>query len=240
MEKINSSIPGTVLSTHNGNLLTSSGIMSLDPLLGGGLPVGTVVLVEEDFRGLYSKILLKYFLAEGLLKELPAVIESDPEPDIKQEGQAITDKMKIAFRYQNLPTSTAAPRSKHIGHHFDLSRNISFSNVDKSDIDFWTGEKLSTGYSSFINPAYSDLLKTIRNKIKKGKFFLKDNPEKKSILRIGIHSLGSAMWLPSRSSISCLNENCQDLYMFLFYLRALVRSAHAVAFVTIPAYLYEE
>ncbi|ENN74392.1 hypothetical protein YQE_09010, partial [Dendroctonus ponderosae] len=163
MEKINSSIPGTVLSTHNGNLLTSSGIMSLDPLLGGGLPVGTVVLVEEDFRGLYSKILLKYFLAEGLvskhstliasqdvnpakiLKELPAVIESDPEPDIKQEGQAITDKMKIAFRYQNLPTSTAAPRSKHIGHHFDLSRNISFSNVDKSDIDFWTGEKLSTG-----------------------------------------------------------------------------------------------
>ncbi|ERL88663.1 hypothetical protein D910_06047, partial [Dendroctonus ponderosae] len=129
----------------------------------GGLPVGTVVLVEEDFRGLYSKILLKYFLAEGLvskhstliasqdvnpakiLKELPAVIESDPEPDIKQEGQAITDKMKIAFRYQNLPTSTAAPRSKHIGHHFDLSRNISFSNVDKSDIDFWTGEKLSTG-----------------------------------------------------------------------------------------------
>ncbi|KAH1021570.1 hypothetical protein HUJ04_011067 [Dendroctonus ponderosae] len=168
MEKINSSIPGTVLSTHNGNLLTSSGIMSLDPLLGGGLPVGTVVLVEEDFRGLYSKILLKYFLAEGLvskhstliasqdLKELPAVIESDPEPDIKQEGQAITDKMKIAFRYQNLPTSTAAPRSKHIGHHFDLSRNISFSNVDKSDIDFWTGEKLSTG-KVLIVTAYSVL-----------------------------------------------------------------------------------
>lgn len=48
------------------------------------------------------------------------------------------------------------------------------------------------------------------------------------------------MWLPFRSSIGCLNENCQDLYMFLFYLRALIRSAHAVAFVTIPAYLYEE
>lgn len=47
-----------------------------------------------------------------------------------------------------------------------------------------------SGGHSFINPAYSDLLKSIKDKIKVEKLFLKDNPEKKTILRIGIHSLG--------------------------------------------------
>lgn len=52
--------------------------------------------------------------------------------------------------------------------------------------------------------------------------------------------LGSAIWLPTSKSIHSLNGNSQDLQMFLFCLRALVRSAHAVAFVTIPSYLYKE
>lgn len=47
-----------------------------------------------------------------------------------------------------------------------------------------------TGFNYFSNPAYNDLLKSIKEKIKEGNFFLKDNPEKKTILRIGIHSLG--------------------------------------------------
>ncbi|XP_066150945.1 elongator complex protein 4 isoform X1 [Euwallacea fornicatus] len=257
--KKSNAIPGTVFSTQNGHLLISSGVISLDTLLAGGLPVGTVVLVEEDFRGLHSKVLLKYFLAEGLaskhsiliasqdvnpssiLRELPAVIESDPEPEGPPRVQAVTDKMKIAFRYQNLSTSSVnSSGTKHIGHHFDLSRNISFNDIQNSDIYYWTGQRIENGFNSFTNPAYNDLLKSIKNKIKEGKFFLKDNPEKKTILRIGIHSLGSPMWLPTKKSVHSVNGNSQDLHMFLFCLRALVRSAHAVAFVTIPSYLYDE
>ncbi|KAL1506821.1 hypothetical protein ABEB36_006111 [Hypothenemus hampei] len=279
MEKRNNNLlPGTILSTHNGRLLISSGVTSLDSLLGtyitislqfpfklgtyiisgGGIPVGSVVLVEEDFRGLHSKVLLKYFLAEGLIskhsvliasqdvnpyiivKELPAVIETDPEPDNINKGPTVSDKMKIAFRYQNLLSNDDLSKTRNIAHHFDLSKNISLGDIENLDINYWTGQRIETGLNTFINPAYNDLLKSIKNKIKDGKFFLKDNPEKKTVLRIGIHSLGSPMWLPCKKSTYSIKDNSQDLHKFLFCLRTLIRSAHAVAFVTIPSYLYDE
>nr|XP_023030181.1 elongator complex protein 4 [Leptinotarsa decemlineata] len=173
-------IQGASFSTQNGHLLVSSGIQSLDTLLGGGIPVGTVVLIEEDFHGSYSKIILKYFLAEGIV-------------------------------------------SKH-------STLIASQDVNPSNI-------VST--KTYSNPAYNDLLKSIKNKIKEGKFFLKDSPEKRSILRIGVHSLGSPMWLPHRKSLHSI-ESTRDLDMFIFCLRALVRSAYSVAVITIPTHLYHE
>lgn len=96
-----------------------------------------------------------------------------------------------------------------------------------------------TGSNSFTNPAYNELLKSIKDKIKDGKFFLKDNPSKKTILRIGIHSLGSPMWLPHRKALHSIDSS-RDLDMFIFCLRALVRSAYAVAVITIPTHLYHE
>ncbi|XP_050298855.1 elongator complex protein 4 [Anthonomus grandis grandis] len=251
-------IPGTVLSTSNGQLMVSSGVASLDHLL-GGLPVGTVALVEEDLRGLHSKVILKYFLAEGLVskhslfvasqdvnptyivRNLPAVIESDPEKNDEVAQQINScDKLKIAFRYQNVSKSPESQKMSHFGHHFDLSKSISLSDIENSDIFYWTGQRIEGGFNTFLNPAYNDLLKSIRNKIKDGHFFLKDNPEKKTILRIGIHSLGSPMWLSPKKSIYSLERHSQDLHMFIFCLRALVRSAHAVAMITIPSYLYDE
>ncbi|KAJ8911957.1 hypothetical protein NQ315_012768 [Exocentrus adspersus] len=168
MEKnIQKSIPGTTFSTQNGQLLTSSGVPSLDSLLGGGLPIGTVVLIEEDFHGLYSKILLKYFLAEGIVtshstfvasqdtnpssivKELPAVIDSDSEPETDvQKISGNSNKMKIAFRYQNLPTDDLSDNFKHIGHFYDLSKNMSICDIENSDICYWTGQRMENGISS--------------------------------------------------------------------------------------------
>lgn len=95
------------------------------------------------------------------------------------------------------------------------------------------------GTKTYSNPAYNELLKSIKNKIKEGKFFLKDNTDRRTILRIGIHSLGSPMWLPHRKSLHSI-ETTRDLDMFIFCLRALVRSAYAVAVVTIPTHLYHE
>ncbi|KAJ8911958.1 hypothetical protein NQ315_012769 [Exocentrus adspersus] len=69
--------------------------------------------------------------------------------------------------------------------------------------------------------------------------FLKDNPERRSLLRIGIHSLGSPMWLPHSKSVHSIDSS-RDLNLFIFCLRALVRSAYAVAVITIPTHLYHE
>uniref|UniRef100_A0A8B9SC37 Elongator complex protein 4 n=1 Tax=Apteryx owenii TaxID=8824 RepID=A0A8B9SC37_APTOW len=77
-------IAGTRPAVRHGQLLLSSGLPSLDSVLGGGLAVGTLLLIEEDKFGVYSNLLFKYFLAEGVVsghelfvasaKELPANI----------------------------------------------------------------------------------------------------------------------------------------------------------------------
>ncbi|CAH1997106.1 unnamed protein product [Acanthoscelides obtectus] len=260
-KNIHHHIPGSQFSTHNGQLVISSGIQTLDSLLGNGIPIGTVVLIEEDFHGCYSKVLLKYFLAEGIvsthstfiasqdvnpyhiIKELPAVIESDPEVgDSAVSKTSNNDKLQIAFRYQNLPSydSDYGPKeNKDFGHIYDLSKTIDVSDIENSDICCWTGLRIENGTKTYSNPAYNELLKSIKNKIKEGKFFLKDNPEKRSMLRIGIHSLGSPMWLPHRKSLQSI-DGTRDLDKFIFCLRALVRSAYAVAMVTVPTHLYHE
>uniref|UniRef100_UPI00398F4833 elongator complex protein 4 isoform X2 n=1 Tax=Pristiophorus japonicus TaxID=55135 RepID=UPI00398F4833 len=90
------SAPGTRPSLHGGQLLLlSTGVPSLDYLIGGGLAVGTLLLVEEDRYESYSRMLLKYFVAEGavcghslflasardhpeeILQELPAPLLDD-------------------------------------------------------------------------------------------------------------------------------------------------------------------
>ncbi|OCT81890.1 hypothetical protein XELAEV_18024397mg [Xenopus laevis] len=40
-------LPGTRPSVHNGQLLVSTGVPSLDHILGGGLAVGTLLLIGQ-------------------------------------------------------------------------------------------------------------------------------------------------------------------------------------------------
>uniref|UniRef100_UPI00358F8723 elongator complex protein 4 isoform X2 n=1 Tax=Myxine glutinosa TaxID=7769 RepID=UPI00358F8723 len=75
-------IPGTRPSLQNSQLLVSTGVPSLDYLLGGGLAVGTLLLIEEDAFGNYSRVLLKYFLAEGVVSHHGLFVASvDLHPD---------------------------------------------------------------------------------------------------------------------------------------------------------------
>nr|XP_046240766.1 elongator complex protein 4 isoform X2 [Scatophagus argus] len=144
------SIPGTRPSVQNGQLLVSTGVTSLDYLLGGGLAVGTVLLIEEDRYDSYSRMILKYFLAEGvvcqhelfvaaaqdnpddILQELPSPILDDvavhkpvEQPRLSCEPQDSLDAMKIAWRYQNLPkVQSALASSSRFGHYYDVSKTM--------------------------------------------------------------------------------------------------------------------
>ncbi|GAM29249.1 hypothetical protein SAMD00019534_124250, partial [Acytostelium subglobosum LB1] len=99
---------GCKLSIHNGNLLTSTGLHDLDEILGGGVPVGSILMIEEDVNSSYYMFLLKYFLAEGVaqshgafftslvgldafevLNKLPArCTQTEVEDDDEEEKQA--------------------------------------------------------------------------------------------------------------------------------------------------------
>uniref|UniRef100_A0A8D0B352 Elongator complex protein 4 n=1 Tax=Salvator merianae TaxID=96440 RepID=A0A8D0B352_SALMN len=72
-------VPGTRPSVRHGQLLLSSGLPSLDNVLGGGLAVGTLLLLEEDTYGIYSNLLFKHFLAEGVVCGHNLFIASDKE-----------------------------------------------------------------------------------------------------------------------------------------------------------------
>jgi elongator complex protein 4 len=72
---------GTRISVHNGQTLTSSGVASLDELMGGGIPLGRILLLKQDNFSGYSNLLLKYFIAQGIaLKHEISLVSLDNSP----------------------------------------------------------------------------------------------------------------------------------------------------------------
>jgi len=62
-------IRGTRTSPHTAQVITSSGNPYLDVVIGGGLPMSSICLIEEDRFMTHAKVLAKYFLAEGVLSK---------------------------------------------------------------------------------------------------------------------------------------------------------------------------
>uniref|UniRef100_A0A3P9K7F5 Elongator complex protein 4 n=2 Tax=Oryzias TaxID=8089 RepID=A0A3P9K7F5_ORYLA len=263
------SIPGTRPSVQNGQLLVSSGVTSLDYLLGGGLAVGTVLLIEEDRYDSFSRMIFKYFLAEGvvcrhelfvaaaqddpddILQELPAPILDDvaihrpgEQPRMSCEPQDTLDAMKIAWRYQNLPkVQSALASSSRFGHYYDVSKTMEPEIRQAAKWHrFYHPEHppLSSGTHSPKLESYSALLKSLRDVIQREGFDLTAPlPKSRNILRVGLHSLGSALW----GDDLCCHDNPKNVHAltsFLYGLRALLRTSLSVAVVTVPSHLIQD
>ncbi|KAM7085802.1 elongator complex protein 4 isoform 2-T2 [Molossus nigricans] len=262
------SIPGTRPSVRNGQLLVSTGLPALDQLLGGGLAVGTVLLIEEDKYNIYSHFLFKYFLAEGIInghtllvasaKENPAdILQELPAPLLDDNCKRKTDedaynhktpesnvKMKIAWRYQLLPKMEAEPvSSSRFGHYYDASKKIPRELVEASK---WHGFFLPEKISPILNiepcsltHGYIKLLQFIQ-KIIYEEGFDGSNPQKKqkNILRLGIQNLGSPLW---GDDVCCTesSENSHGLTHFLYVLRGLLRTSLSACIITMPTHLIQ-
>ncbi|XP_061621982.1 elongator complex protein 4 [Phyllopteryx taeniolatus] len=262
------SIPGTRLSVQNGQLLVSTGVTSLDYLLGGGLAVGTVLLIEEDYYDSYSRMILKYFLAEGVVcrhelflaaaqdhpndifQELPdpilddvAIRKSADQPRLSCEPQDGLDAMKIAWRYQNLPkVQSALASSSRFGHYYDVSKTMEPEIRQAAKCHhFYLPEhpSQSSATHSPMLESYSALLKSIEEVICREGFNVSASMTKsRNILRIGLHSLGSPLW---GDDLCCRDDpkHSHALTTFLYGLRALLRSSLSVAVVTVPSHLIQ-
>lgn len=261
------SIAGTRPSVRNGQLLVSTGLPALDQLLGGGLAVGTLLLIEEDKYNIYSPLLFKYFLAEGIVnghtvlvasaKEKPAdILQELPAPLLDDNGKKeIEDihnpktpeadvSMKIAWRYQLLPKMQAGPvSSSRFGHYYDISKRIPPELLGSSKWhEFFLTEHITSdlkGESCSLSRGYMKLLQFIQNIIYT-EGFDGSNPQKKqkNILKIGIQNLGSPLW----GDDICCTENCDNghsLTKFLYVLRGLLRASLSVCIVTVPTHLIQ-
>ncbi|KAI7814363.1 elongator complex protein 4 [Triplophysa rosa] len=260
------SIPGTRPSVQNGQLIVSTGVTSLDYVIGGGLAVGTLLLVEEDRYDSYSHMLLKYFLAEGvvcghevflasardhpdeIMQELPSPIVDDVGSVKTKEGQAQPcdqenqDTMTIAWRYQNQPrVQNALASSVRFGHYYDVSKTMEpeVRQAVKCHSFYALQESPTTTESSLLSSPYHALLQSIRSVIRK-EGFDGSTPQSKvrNVLRLGLHSLGSPLW----GDDLCCTDNpahCHSLTTFLYALRGLLRTSLSVAVVTVPSHLMQ-
>ncbi|XP_069479648.1 elongator complex protein 4 isoform X3 [Ambystoma mexicanum] len=217
------SIPGTRPSLRNGQLLVSSGVPSLDHIIGGGLAVGTLLLIEEDKYNIYSQLLLKYFLAEGvisghslfvgsaennpkdILQELPAPSLDDlhkgkSDPEEISASKPSQESMKIAWRYQNLPkVSVNTVTSSRFGHYYDVTKTMSPEMLQSSQCHcfFLPEETLdSTPSICGMTYAYTRLLKSIHSVIHK-EGFDGSCPQNKAIMGRATHLSDTAVGLES-------------------------------------------
>nr|XP_033784172.1 elongator complex protein 4 [Geotrypetes seraphini] len=251
-------IPGTRASVRNGQLLVSSGVASLDSLIGGGLAVGTLLLIEEDKYNMYSNLLLKYFLAEGvvchhdlfvasaeedpsiILQELPMPLLDDFHKNNLDKEEKTTGElqksMKIAWRYQNLPKLEVTPAAcSRFGHYYDLSKSMSSELLQavRCHTFFLPTECCSTA------DVYTSLLQSIFKVIQQ-EGFDGSCPQKKNknILRIVLQSLGSGLW---GDDICCSDhpQHLHSLTRFLHVLRGLLRMSLSVCVLSLPAHLIQ-
>ena len=215
-------IRGTVISPKTLQLLTSSGASSLDSLINGGFPVGTIALIE-DFtisaetksalnKTLYSKVLIKQFLEEGSSYDHDIFVGScgdkftmkSGDTSEKEEIQKSQDEpsgldtsMKIAWRYQNQNASSENEKKANclnITNENDSSSKITYDTVESR---IFTWHITDGGSSLFETNVYKEILKKVSEACEHPKLNLPTSASSSSapssLIRIAITDIGSLL-----------------------------------------------
>ncbi|KAF4803689.1 Elongator complex protein 4 [Turdus rufiventris] len=243
-----SALPGTRPSLRHGQLLLSSGLPSLDCVLGGGVAVGTLLLIEGIVCGHDLFVASAKEHPDNILKELPAPLLDDTYR--KELGDEVVnsedckDSMKIAWRYQNLPKVETSPTTyTKFGHYYDISKKMPPELCQSVKwYGFYLHEELPLEPKMKawnMNSGYARLLQSIQRIISQEGFDGSD-PQKKqrNILRIGIQSLGSVLW---GDDVCCSDtpEDPHSLTKFLYVLRGLLRKSLSACIITVPSHLFQ-
>lgn len=193
--------------TWQGLSVYSTGCHALDAVLMGGVPAGSVLLVQEDWPRSsvnFASLFLKSFTAESVCKQerclfltrTKEILDSLPDKSEEQVSTAtqsqLDDKFKIAWRY------------KHLQHAMELPQQQQQQQQSKTSFDF--GKKLPV---SLVN-----------------KYVLESRimncDELKNVSRVSVHGLGSP------------NHDFAMHELMLFVQR--IREQGIVCMITIPSY----
>ena len=125
-------LPGTRASANSPSVAyLSSGIASLDDVLGGGIPLGSVIVIlTPDVHSAWGTLLQRYFIAQGIVLNQRVAIVSEPHDasllvkgcmwlpaaggdnatsgsseaanDLEDEVTGSDEKIRIAWRYEKM------------------------------------------------------------------------------------------------------------------------------------------
>jgi len=239
------SIPGVSPSLYSPALTTSTGVPHLDTLLGGGLNIGSLLLLLEDQQASYSSLCLRYFLAQGhshghslvvaqdgprdLLSALPSL---ETKEEARQKEPQTEDQMKIAWRYQ-AQSNTKAPAASSTGQTFNLLKTVPKEEINQGDVtNLQLSELQGEGEGeSWGDSTYSNLISKIQSKLSSGGFLLEPGKVPKNVVRLGLSSIGSLGWGTRKYTKDHLST-------LLLSLRALLRSSTGVCVLTLPHHLH--
>lgn len=242
----NRGIAGTKLSPHTAETVLSCGVSALDYILGGGLPLGGILLVEEDAFGTYCGQLLKYYVAEGIeqqhhiyfasgdveptkfLRELPKAFQAAADSAAQHAPASITSDgdLKIAFRYERMAKQDSLLDYEELNHVFDFSARIESSKLAGACVvtfdpcEKW-GKAANRHAGAAVEPNYASVLAGVSTLVNKAK--TEENLSHFAV-RIALQGLCSPTW----GSVAGFTS-------FLHALKAVIRGEPVSVFVTVPA-----
>ncbi|VDN98599.1 unnamed protein product [Rodentolepis nana] len=234
---------------NQGCFVTGSGIPLFDDLLGGGLLLGGSTLFIEDYHRTYIRYFIRLYAAQGLLyyhnicmisptdsigsfllvgfscyfdckisQGLPGVYTLSAEMD------SIEDKMTIAWRYQDLPSSRILTGNKHsLSNDFDMSKSL--------DVDSLVKTSKSPPSELKIDP-FSSLESNLHKVLSHIETISKN--ENNNVTRIFIDSIASPLWGSHPVNLQ------QCLAAFMARLRLLLRQSFMLVYITVSKAALEE
>ncbi|KAM0746555.1 PAXNEB-domain-containing protein [Meredithblackwellia eburnea MCA 4105] len=261
------SIPGTRPSPYNSLALLSTGLTSLDDILGGGIPLSTSILIEQDTPTAYADLLLNFWIAQGLECNHETVVvtsgvDATPEDIVKilpglegassegpketkgpkdaaegGGGSGASDKMKIAFRYEHM--------KQHAVSVSEPSATPSNGDTYCSLFDLTTTRPLRSSDKQLLHLINASTFTSHDDRSSDPYEGVLERLS--SIITEGGYSIQSDSTKPKkvlRIAISAFSSPAwgpaspQSLYIFVNRLRRLLRSSSASALITFPAHLF--
>jgi len=244
VRRLSRALTPSIMSTSpfsSTTILTSSGIASLDDILGGGLPLScSLLVIAPDIHSSYGELVQKYFISQGLASgQKVCVIDDDPERFVsecmwssngvlsapvttgaedKEDGNEAA-KVEIAWRYEHLkPFQTTVYASKFSADDFCRAFDLTYR-VPRHFLD----QAIQSSQLVLLD-ASSDWTKLI-NLVAESLGASQDLVP----VRICIPLLGSPGWG---------DPHPKDVLQFVYSLRTLLRRCpHACASVGLPPYM---
>ncbi|VDK70070.1 unnamed protein product [Onchocerca ochengi] len=212
----------------------SLGCAAVDALIGGGMPLSSLYIIDENKSRAYASVLSKYFSAEGiccehslfiasasrnpreLLENLPDRVNIAGDDTFKDNVERSEySEMKIAWRYSTIPkVDSSLSCSRHGTSQYDLTKKMDHKKIDACNITFFPD---SFGSQDKL-PSYNDLYKRIQQKLLEDEYSVTSSKSTKRVLRIIIESVGSLFWQDPENDLK-----------FVAHLRTLLCSHYAVA-----------